>query len=90
MVRDDDKSLENTIEALRDLTQLLHLSHEAALRLKQNVPGQDFPTAYKLAKKLKLLQNAVEAMQSQMDPRGGVIPGSKPVQDLISSSDQLT
>lgn len=90
MVRDDDKSLENTIEALNDLNQLLHLSHDAALRLKQNVPGQDFPTAYKLAKKLKVLQDAVEALQGHMDPRITPLPGSKLPEDLISSSDHLT
>lgn len=90
MVRDDDKSLENTVEALHDLTQLLHLSHDAALRLKQNVPGEDFPTAYKLAKKLKVLQDAVDAMKNHMDPKVSPLPGKKPLQDLISSSDHLT
>lgn len=89
MVRDDDKSLENTMEALHDLNQLLHLSHDAALRLKQNVPGQDFPTAYKLAKKLKVLQDAVDVIQNHMDPTVSRLPGNKPLQDLISSSDQL-
>lgn len=89
MVRDDDKSMEKTIEALNDLTQLLHLSHDAALRLKQNVPGQDFPTAYKLAKNLQVLQDAVDAMQNHMDPRVSSLPGTEPLKGLISSSDQL-
>lgn len=88
MVRDDE-SLEETVEALVDLHQLLHLSHDAALRLKQHVPGDYFPTAYKLAKKLKGLEDAVQELQKMMDPKITPLPVKKSIQDLISSSDRL-
>jgi len=85
----NNESLEETVEALRDLVQLLHLSHDAALRLKQHVPSPDFPTAYKLAKKLQVLQSAVDEMQQRVDPHAGMLPRTKPARDLISSSDRL-
>ena len=88
MVRDDE-SLEMTSDALVDLSELLRLSQDAALRLKQHVPGDYFPTAYKLAKKLKALEEAVHEMQRQIDPSDTPLPVKKLINDLISSSDQL-
>ncbi|MFP4611245.1 MAG: hypothetical protein ACLFQT_09505 [Thiohalophilus sp.] len=85
----DNESLEQSIEALQDLVRLLQLSHDAALRLKQNVPGQDFPTAYKLARKLRVLQDAVDTMQTRLDPQAGTVTDTKLPDDLISSSDRL-
>lgn len=88
MIRDDE-SLEQTAEALEDLVQLLHLSHEAALRLKQHVPSHNFPTAFKLAKKIRKLEEAMAQLQSQMDPDVSHLPVQNASQDLISSSDRL-
>lgn len=88
MVRDDE-SLEQTAEALEDLVQLLHLSHEAALRLKQHVPSDNFPTAYKLAKKIRTLEEAMAQLRNQMDPKISHLPVQKASQDVISSSDRL-
>lgn len=85
----DEKSLGNTIDALSDLSELLRLSQDAAVRLKQNVPGDYFPTAYKLAKKLKKMEEAVYEIQQHMTPSDASLPVKKLVHDLISSSDQL-
>ncbi|MGD8712068.1 MAG: hypothetical protein PVG50_04460 [Thiohalophilus sp.] len=88
MIRDDE-SLEKTVDALADLSELLRLSHDAAVRLKQHVPGDYFPTAYKLAKKLKAMEQAVYEMQRHMAPSDTPLPIKKLIHDLISSSDQL-
>lgn len=85
----EDKSLEKTIETLHDLSRLLHLSQDAATRLKKDIPSGNFPVAYKLSKMLKVLQEAVDELQSHLDPAVSQFPRQEAIKDLISSSDRL-
>ena len=85
-----EDSLERTAEAVDDLFKLLELSHDAAVRLKKDIPGENFPVAYKLTKSIEVLQSAVEELKNNID--GSMLSMSFNVtsHDNITSSDRLS
>jgi len=55
-----------TDEALADLRALLHDSYEAALRLKRDVPSEEFHRAYQLSQTIRELRKQVEKLRRQL------------------------
>ena len=62
-----DKTSHNLDEVVSDLSKLLELSQDAATRLKQEIPGEQFPAAYELSKSIENLQRLVKNLQMSQD-----------------------
>lgn len=89
MDRKDD-SLERTAAAVDDLFKLLELSHDAAVRLKKDIPGENFPIAYKLTKSIEVLQSAVEQLKQNIDSSVLSMSFNVSSHSSLTSSDRLS
>jgi hypothetical protein len=86
----NDKISKDTEQALSELSKLLKLSHDASLRLKQDIAGENFPVAFKLERTIRILQDAVDELQHNIDDDCVLDLNYRSLHhDLISSSDQL-
>ncbi len=65
MTKDDDRqppAIDSHLDAINDLRLLLRQSYHAALRLKRDIPAEEFATAYQLARNLRDLRKTVERL----------------------------
>ncbi len=61
-------SEDKALEAIDELRQLLKLSDEAAQRLKQDIPANEFPNAYKVNKAIRTIRKAVNQLRKHIEP----------------------
>lgn len=59
---------DDPIDILEELQELLDKSHDAALRLQEDIPSSDFPTAYKINKVIRALRKATKELHISLDP----------------------
>ena len=62
-----EESHQRTIEAVKDLSNLLQLSESAAQRLKKDIESENFPLAYKLSKSIHILREAVDELKNNVE-----------------------
>lgn len=75
------------IDILEELQELLDQSHAASLRLQQDIPGSEFPTAYKINKVLRALRKATNDLHIILDPDNNQYISKNFEADLVNSSD---
>jgi uncharacterized membrane protein YccC len=75
------------IDILEELQQLLDQSHAVALRLQQDIPGSEFPTAYKINKVIRALRKATNDLHVSLDPESSEYVAKFFEADLVNSSD---
>ncbi len=69
MTSDADRhapAIDNHLDAINDLRDLLRQSYHAALRLKRDIPAEEFPTAYALTRELRALRKTVERLRQAL------------------------
>lgn len=75
------------IDILEELQQLLDKSHEVALRLQQDIPAAEFPTAYKINKVIRALRKATKELHISLDPDDIHYISKIFEKDMITSND---
>ena len=58
---------DRAIAAIRELQQLLRESYDAALRLKRDIPSENFPTAFEMSRTIRDLYKMVELLRAQLN-----------------------
>jgi hypothetical protein len=53
--------------AINELQQQLCDAYNAVLRLKRDIPGEQFPAAYELSNKIRDLRKAVEYLRAELN-----------------------
>ncbi len=59
-------AIDSHLDAINDLRDLLRQSYHAALRLKRDIPAEEFPTAYALTRELRTLRKTVERLRQAL------------------------
>ena len=69
-MKHDDASqppaIDSHLDAIHDLRNLLRESYHAALRLKRDIPAEEFQTAYQLSRTLRDLRRTVEKLHQEL------------------------
>ncbi len=75
------------IHALEELQRLLDASQDAAIRLQQDIPGDEFPTVYKVNKIIRTLRKAINDLHVSLDPENALYNSKIFEADIVSSND---
>ena len=84
-----NESLKQSVAAIDDLRELLHLSDDVANRLKMDIPGDRFPVAYRVSRSIRKLRKELELLRQTMGDDDFEIDFTAFSKDLISSSDSI-
>lgn len=87
--KQQDESIKLSVDAIDDLQQLLHLSDDAANRLKLDIPSDRFPVAYKVSRSIRKLRKELELLRQTMGDEKFDIDFNTLTKDLFSSSDRI-
>ncbi|MDH3949344.1 MAG: hypothetical protein OEU74_10340 [Gammaproteobacteria bacterium] len=58
---------DRAIAAINELQQQLRDAYGAVLRLKRDIPSEQFPTAYELSRTIRDLRKAVEYLRAELN-----------------------
>ena len=53
--------------AINELQQQLRDAYDAVLRLKRDIPSENFPTAYEMSRTIRELRKTVELLRAQLN-----------------------
>jgi len=62
-----DHNQDRAKAAINELQQQLRDAYDAVLRLKRDVPSENFPTAYEMSRTIRELRKTVELLRTQMN-----------------------
>jgi hypothetical protein len=62
-----DHNQDRAKAAINELQQQLRDAYDAVLRLKRDVPSENFPTAYEMSHTIRDLRKAVELLRTQLN-----------------------
>ena len=62
-----DHNQDRAKAAINELQQQLRDAHDAVLRLKRDVPSENFPAAYEMSRTIRELRKMVELLRTQLN-----------------------
>jgi len=62
-----DHNQDRAKAAINELKQQLRDAYDAVLRLKRDVPSENFPTAYEMSRTIRELRKSVELLRAQLN-----------------------
>ena len=62
-----DHNQDRAKAAINELQQQLRDAYDAVLRLKRDVPSENFPTAYEMSRTIRELRKSVELLRAQLN-----------------------
>jgi hypothetical protein len=62
-----DHNQDRAKAAIKELQQQLRDAYDAVLRLKRDVPSENFPTAYEMSRIIRDLRKTVELLRAQLN-----------------------
>ena len=62
-----DHNQDRAKAAINELQQQLRDAYDAVLRLKRDVPSENFPTAYEMSRTIRELRKTVELLRAQLN-----------------------
>ena len=62
-----DHNQDRAKAAINELQQQLRDAYEMVLRLKRDIPSENFPTAYEMSRTIRELRKTVELLRAQLN-----------------------
>ena len=62
-----DHNQDRAKAAINELQQQLRDAYEVVLRLKRDIPSENFPTAYEMSRTIRELRKTVELLRAQLN-----------------------